>query len=266
MFNKPVLNIAYSKIYGVQIPMNTAEVYKKACELGFDCVKGDVTPSADGKLVMCHDDVFHLDENGRVLEPWVKEERRSKVFINQLTLAECKALEYASEACKENLGYYAHPTELEEMIKICHEYGKIAYITVRDQQIELCVNEIYRLLKKYDMVNQCIINSFTPETLQAMRRKDPNIVLSRVFGADIPVTIEDVDVCVQLKPCAFCFFSLTQCLKTQDVYDQSKAAFDYATQNGVDLHFAQAADREFYKWALDHGFTGVQCLVVKSCF
>ena len=60
--------------------------------------------------------------------------------------------------------------ELEEMIKICHEYGKIAYITVRDQQIELCVDEVYRLLKKYDMVNQCIINSFTPETLQAMRR------------------------------------------------------------------------------------------------
>lgn len=261
-----VLNISYSKIYGLPYPMNTAELYKEACKLGFDAIKGDVTPCSDGKLIMCHDNVFRLDENGRVLEPWIKEGICGETYIDKLTYEECKNLEYASEAAKEHLGYYAHVAELEEMIKTCREYGKIAYITVRDQQIEWCVDEIYRLLTKYDMVNQCIINSFTPETLQSMRRKDKNIRLSRVFGPDETVTKAEIDICAELGNCAFCFFSLTQCGNTQDVYDQSKEAFLYAKEKGVPLHFAQVADKKFYNWGLENGFVGFQCLTVKTCF
>ena len=58
--NKKILNIAYSKLFDLAIPWNSAEVFETACILGFDAVKGDVTPAKDGKLIMCHDSFFTL--------------------------------------------------------------------------------------------------------------------------------------------------------------------------------------------------------------
>lgn len=65
-----------------------------------------------------------------------------------MTRDECKNLEYALEEAKEHLGYYLKVTELEDLIRVCSEHGKFAYITVRGKQIEMCVDEVYNLLMK----------------------------------------------------------------------------------------------------------------------
>ena len=253
-----VLNIAYSKLFDLPIPWNSKEVYEAACEYGFDGIKGDVAPSSDGKLIMCHDPEFQFDENGRVYEPGHVGSYAKQIC--DMTGEECTALEYALSSAKDHLGYYAHVAELEDLIRICKEHGKFAYITVRDYQIDQCVEEVYRLLIKYDMTRNCIVNSFTPETLTAMRKKDANIMLSYVFGPDVPLTKEIVDTAIALGNCVVCFYMQRECQFEGKVYEQSKDALRYAKEKGVILHLAFATDQESYQLGLQRGFTGFQCL------
>lgn len=259
-----VLNIAYSKLFDLNIPWNSAEVFEEACKLGFDGVKGDVCPSADGKLIMCHDSEFQLDEKGRVYEPGntgvsVKE-------IGEMTCEECIKLEYGSEPCKEYLGYYAKVAQLEDLVRICHKYSKFPYITVRDTQIQKCVDEVYRLLVKYDMVDNCMINSFTTETLRKVREKGENIALSYVQEINTPLTFEAVDTAAELGNCVVCvFWSVKDEALFDDMYQKSLEAIKYAKEKGVVLYIAHGADKKSYKTGLERGFKGFQCLT-SDCF
>lgn len=255
---KPILNISYSKLFDLPIPWNTAELYETACKLGFDAVKGDVTPSRDGKLIMCHDSYFSINEEGKVLEPGQK--GNCKKMIQYMSAEKCISLEYANQEAKEHLGYYAKVTELEDLISICKKYNKIAYITVRDKQIQTCVDEVYRLLHKYKMENSCIINSFSLETLNAMKKKDPSIKLSLVFGPNRMLTKRHIDKASALGNCAVCIFWTKDVLFSDEMLEKSKNAMDYAKEKGVELHFAHGHDTESYKFGVDCGFSAFQCL------
>ncbi len=57
-FRGYVLNIVYSDL--LFAPMNSAEQYQLAAHLGFDALRGDVRITADGGLVMCHDEGITL--------------------------------------------------------------------------------------------------------------------------------------------------------------------------------------------------------------
>ena len=255
--NKKILNIAYSKLFDLAIPWNSAEVFETACKLGFDAVKGDVTPAKDGKLIMCHDSFFYFDKNGRVLEPGNMGVK--KKMIRYMSSDYATSLEYANEEARKNLGYYAKVAELEELIKICSKYEKIAYITVRDKQIGSCVDETYRLLKKYDMVDKCIINSFSMETLRTMRGKDANIKLSLVFGPNKILTKKHIDNAASLGDCAVCVFWWKDALMAGEKLKKSQKAIEYAKEKGVVLHFAHGSDSESYKFGVSCGFKGFQC-------
>ena len=255
---KGIVNVGYSKLHDQPYAWNSAELYEAVCKFGFDGAKGDVTPSADGKLIMCHDAEFQFDENGRVLEPG--QTGVSCTPIDQLTHAECKALEYASETAKAHLGYYPHVADLEDLMKVCQKYGKIPYITVRDQQIELCVNEVFRLLHLYDLTYKCIINSFSVETLRTVREKDPNVQLSLVFGPDLPLTKELVDTAIQLGDCAVCVFWWRDTQIEGKMMEESREAMLYAKEKGVPIHLAHGSDRESYLRGLEQGFSGFQCV------
>ena len=253
-----VLNVSYSKLFDLKLPWNSAEMYEAACKAGYDGIKGDVTPSADGKLIMCHDADFGFDEDGRVFEPGQQGIYRKNIC--EMTADECKNLEYANSDAYEKLGYYVKVAELEDLISVCKKNGKFPYITVRDQQIDLCVNEVYRLLKKYDMTNDCIVNSFSEDTLKAMRSFDDNICLSLVFGPGLPLTKKEVDIAASLGKCVVCVFWFKESQLEGKLYEQSKDALEYAKEKGVVIHIAHGADKESYKWGLERGFKGFQCL------
>ena len=254
-----ILNISYSKLFDLPLPWNSAEVFETACSLGFDAVKGDVTPSKDGRLIMCHDSYFYLDENGRVLEPGHKSPK--KKMIKSMTAEECTSLEYASEDAHSHLGYYARVAELEDLIRICAEHGKIAYITVRDKQIELCIDEVLRLLKKYDMESRCIINSFSTEALWTMRKKAPDVRLSLVFGPNRILTKQHIDKAAALGNCAVCLFWWRPFLMDGAALAKSQKAMQYANEKGVELHFAHGSDPEVYRFGASCGFKAFQCNV-----
>lgn len=227
----------------------------------FDGIKGDVAVTSDNKLVMCHDSCFVFDENGRVfdsdaVESGVQGERKN---IVDMTYAECLALEHNSEAVKEHLGYYPKVIGLEDFLKICKENQKLAYITVRVLRMKEITEEIYRLLVKYDMVEQCIINSFTYETLAAMRKLDDRIFLSQVQPPDSVPTKEIVDNLVALGNTAICFAWSKEFVHEDALYNQSKAAIAYAKQKGLVTHFSQVWDKEAYSLSVKRGFVGFQC-------
>lgn len=255
---KKIVNISYSKLFDLPLPWNTVELYEAACKAGFNGIKGDVTPSSDGKLIMCHDSVFKFDENGRVFEPGSKGVYSKQIC--DMTRDECKKLEYASEEAKEHLGYYPKVTELEDLIKVCKKYDKFAYITVRDKQIQMCIDEIYNLLKKYNMTNQCIVNSFTYETLKTMKEKDPDVLLSYVWGPEEPLTKEVVDRAIELGNCIVCVFLLDEEQYDDEIFKKSEQAVLYAKEKGVIVHFARAENKEGYELGLKRGFTGFQCM------
>ena len=253
-----ILNISYSKLYDLDIPWNTTELYGAACDAGFDGIKGDVTPSLDGKLIMCHDSHFGFDENGRVVEPGV--EGKTKKNIDEMTFEECKNLEYALKSAKEKFGYYPKVASLEDFIRVCKEKGKFPYITVRDNKIDMCVDEVYRILTKYDMTRNCIVNSFSPDTLAAMRKKDGEVCLSLVFGPDEPLTRKEVDIAAGLGNCVVCVFWWKASQLDGKLYEKSNDAIEYAKEKGVVLHIAHGADKESYGLGLKMGFKGFQCL------
>ena len=255
-----ILNVSYSKLFDIDIPWNSAEVFECACKLDFDGIKGDVTPTKDGKLVMCHDAEFWFDENGRVYEPGNTGVYEKKIC--EMTYEECKQLEYATEAAKNHLGYYAKVAGLEDMISICHKYSKFPYITVRDTEIDMCVDEVYELLSKYNLTDKCIINSFSLDTLKAMRKKDENIYLSQVQDLNITLTKAMIDDAVELKNCMICaFWSVKDKQMFDDMYEKSAEAIEYAKEKGVILYLAHGADKESYKTGLERGFKGFQCTV-----
>lgn len=252
-----VLKISYSTLPGLPIPWNTAELYEEAARLGFDGIKGDVTPTRDGRLIMCHDSFFSMTEEGYALEPGDVGAYKKRIYL--MRAEECKALEYANEAAMAHLGYRAKVAELEDLIRICKKYGKIAYITVRDRRIESCVDEVYRLLEKYEMKDQCIINSFSFETLSAMRKRNASIRLSLVFGPHKCLTRLHVKCALALGNCAVCVFWTRDELMAGGLLKKSKAAMAYASEKGVPLHLAHAWDEESYRFALVQGFCGFQC-------
>jgi len=258
VFNE-VLYISYSRFFDLPIPWNAVETYETACKSGFNGIKGDVQPTADGKLVMCHYGEFRFDENGRVLE-FKRQQCASEKKICDMTYNECKRLEFASEEIKEHLGYYPNVSGLEDLIRVCRNNSKFPYITVRDEQIEVVVNEIFRLLEKYNMTKQCIINSFNYETLKAVRDRDADICISHVQRRNAPLTKEMIDTAASLGNCVVCaFWAMDMPEILDDMYEKSKDAIAYAKEKNVPLHLAQVSNTENLKLGIERGFTGFQC-------
>ncbi len=254
---KKILNISYSKLVDLPYAFNTVELYEAACKSGFDAIKGDVTPSSDGKLVMCHDPFFHVDENGYVLEPGKKSDKI--IMINELTVCECKSLEYAHDDSYKHLGYRPRVATVDDLVRVCKENDRISYITIRDKNIQNCVDEVYTILEKYNMQNKAIINSFTLDTLKTMRAKDSDITLSYVQKLNTVLEKHIIDEAFSLGNCVVCVFWFKAAQQSEDLYKKSEEAINYAKEKGVILHMAAIEDKEYYKWGISHGFKGFQC-------
>lgn len=164
--------VAYSKLNDTII--NTKEHFIYCAKNGFDALKCDVRITADNKIVLCHDDGFTLDANGRITSYSIS----NHTAIRNMTYAEIMALEHSSQYG----GIYVHPTDLETFLIICKRFGKIPYITIRDEYIDIVAPIIVSLVKKYGFVENAIINSFTYDSLMTVRMLEPTIRLSEVFA------------------------------------------------------------------------------------
>lgn len=252
--------IAYSTVGEQHCKINTAEHFDYCGKMEYTSLKGDIRPTADGGLVMCHDAGFTLSDDG-VVVGYNKNSEKS-VKIRDLTTAQCLALSH------ENGNRI---TDFETYIRICKRYGKLAYITIRDEYIEDAVPAMFQVLDKYHMRKHCIVNSFTVATLEAVRAVDEDIMLSHVLPARKLLTKEDVDEALQLGNCLVCvfMFSFTDypedangdgVIDGFDALEQSKEALAYAQEKDVRIY--SAINRSFGEIdrLMEYGVMGVQML------
>lgn len=245
--------IAYSKISGEANSINTAEHFEHCAKLPFDMLKGDVRPTADGGVIMCHDAGFTLDDNGDI----IAFNADNCTLISEMTEAECLALNHVAT------GNYV--CNLDKFLSICKRYGKVAYITIRDEHIaDVVVPTMMRLLDKYHMRTRCIVNSFTTESLQAVRAMDEYIMLSRVCAyasGTAGITKEFVDSAIGLGNCRVVIFCFSSSSTDATVLDNSAEAIAYAIENDVRVDTAQVADGISISDLLARGITGAQMTV-----
>jgi len=251
-FNGEVLNIAYSTV-GLA-PINTAEHFHLACHLGFNAIKGDVRVTADGGLVMCHDHAFTMDENGRI----ARFDKTNCVPIRDMPFAQAVELEYAADP--EVLGHYAKVCSFDTYIRICKENGKIPYITLRDYRIADLVKGVMEVLEKYRMTEHCVINSFTLETLQEVRKYSRTIPISRVLRLCTPVTKEAVDEMIPLGNAILTMFLYGGGKREPEQIAASKEALEYAREHDIQLYVAIVKSFADYTWLVQQGVQGVQII------
>lgn len=180
---------------------NTAQHYEWCAKQGsFTALKGDIQLTSDNKIIMCHDIGFTLNDDDRIVT-YNSSNPKTKL-IHDLTEAECLALEFVSPTN----GVYSHPANLDTYLFICKKYGMIPYITIRDNYIDETVNVLLEKLNKFNLRDRAIINSFTYETLKAVREKDAAITLSRVQTSGIKITNDVIDRVAALGNCMVCGF------------------------------------------------------------
>ncbi len=248
-FNGEILNTAYSTI-GLG-PINTAEHFRLAAHLGFNTLKGDVRITSDGGLIMCHDAGFTLDENGRI----TKYDKDNSIAMIDHTYEYLMSLEY--DNCHVQTGHYAKVCNFDTYIRICKENGKIAFVTIRENDIPNLVPAVLKVLGKYHMESRCVINSFTLAALQEVRKYTDSIPLSLVLPLAKVLNKNTVDVMIPLKPSIISMF-LYPGKEPLKLWDESSEALDYAQEFGIQIHMAQVGKYSDYCDMITRGVQGVQ--------
>lgn len=256
-FHGRFLNVSYSEFERVA-PQNTMETYLTACKMGFDAIKGDVRITSDDKLVMCHDAGFTFVDNGYI----AGFDSNNCTLIRDMTFEECKSKQYTGATVMMNaLGHYPYVASFEDYIKICREYDKVAYITVRDEYIDIIAPLVLDYLKKYNMLDNAIINSFTIATLQTFRTLNENITLSYVLPAKTVLTNAHIDTAISLGNCQVCLFAFPFDTSWK-IMDDSVSAIEYATQNDILVYGAQVKTYEDYIKCIEYGLSGLHILSI----
>jgi uncharacterized protein YlbG (UPF0298 family) len=224
----------------------------------FTALKGDIEVTADGKLIMCHDEGFTLDANGKIQGKYDPTNYPdTSTAIHDMTEAECLALQHAE--------YYEMVCTVcgfEEYIRICKKYGKIAYITVRNHYVDEYVPELLRVLRKYGMVKQCIISAYPYiDPLYAVREADPNIMMAWVLGKYANITTAHIDTAISLGNMLICGFHIASASDDVDArLAGSVSAIEYAHGHDVRVYDCKIHTMEQADKLMEYGITGAQIM------
>ena len=249
------LCISYSNI-GIA-HTNTLETYVSAGHFGFNVCKGDVRPTSDGKLIMCHDPGFTFDENGRI----TNYDSSNKTLIHDMTYDQCMEKEYASQATATENNHYQKVADIDGFLQVCKQYGMIAFVTVRDEYIDTVCDEVVAALKRNNMLHRTIINSYTPEALSYIRMLCDDLPLSFVQSDDYSLGTARVNAVAGYGKAAITLVSTAANMRTYIAGLSS--AIVLANSKGVGIMYAQPQTYEDVLWLINRGIMGAQ--IGKPC-
>ena len=244
------LNISYSTLDIAAI--NTVETYLSAGHFGFNACKGDVRPTSDGKLIMCHDAGFTFDGNGRI----TTYNSSSNTPIHNLTYAECMAKEYTSKSGSGQMNHYAKVADIDQFLEVCKEYNMTAFITIREEYISTVIAEMLAALKRHAMTDHCIINSYSMDALLAIREITKDIPVSMVMGTERTLIKRDVNDIWVLGNSIMTLVCSAENMRTY--LTAQSARIEDAIEKGVGLMFAQPLTLEDVNYIRNLGFCGAQ--------
>jgi len=144
-----------------EVPENTLAAFQRAADVGSPAIEFDVKLSADGQVVVIHDQTVDrtTDGHGRVRE---------------LTLAQLKVLDAGS--------WFEGPFRGERiptLDEVFATFGRRLFMNVEltnyGSPFDLLVPEVALLVKKHKMGESVIFSSFFPNNLSTARRLLPDV-------------------------------------------------------------------------------------------
>jgi glycerophosphoryl diester phosphodiesterase len=171
------LNIAHRGA-SAYAPGNTLAAFRLALEMGADGFELDVMLSADGHLVVIHDDMVDRTTDG-------------SGPVRQKTLAELKALDAGARFDVRFAGERI-PT-LQEVFDLVA--GNRAFVNVELKADSLRGNgleeKLVALIRCYDLGERLLISSFNPFALWRMRWLAPDMSLALLYAENMPVHLRN---------------------------------------------------------------------------
>ena len=147
-----------------EYPENTMEAFKAAADLGVDQIETDVRITADGELVLIHDETVSrtTDGTGKVCE---------------LTLAQLKELDAGVKKDEKFRG--ARIPTLIEFMELVKDYPDMTidlelkeYPTEGREDIAFSVcDKVLEIVDKYGFTDRCVINSFSGKLNEYVYKK-----------------------------------------------------------------------------------------------
>lgn len=244
------LAISYSDI-GVA-HTNSLETFVSAGHFGFPVCKGDVRPTSDNKLIMCHDGGFTFDGNGRI----TVYNSSDRTLIHNITHDTAMEYEYAGQESASENNHYQKVCDIDDYLQTCKQYGMIAFITAREDYISTVCTELINALKRNNMLDRAIINSYTAQTLSYIRMLDDNLPLSFVQSDNYNLGTARVNVARGYRNMAITLVSTEANMRTYLTGLASVIAD--ANSKGVGIMYAQPRTLEDVEWLRQHGIMGAQ--------
>ncbi len=184
-------------------PENTLYSYAYAIELGATSIECDMQLTKDGQIVMSHNPILNSDitrgENGNYIE-------NNKYYIRLMTVDELKKFdvgvmdpncgEYYDLHGKTQFTYDAKIPTLEELMQLIQSYGdKNIVLNIETKSYPDPASAGYKnnadpkkfvevfnnIVKKYDMEDRVVLQSFDWQTLIEMKKLNPNISTSALW-------------------------------------------------------------------------------------
>lgn len=184
-------------------PENTLYSYAYAIELGATSIECDMQLTKDGQIVMSHNPILNSDitrdENGNYIE-------NNKYDIRLMTVDELKKFdvgvmdpncgEYYDLHGKTQFTYDAKIPTLEELMQLIQSYGdKNIVLNIETKSYPDPASAGYKnnadpkkfvevfnnIVKKYDMEDTVVLQSFDWQTLIEMKKLNPNISTSALW-------------------------------------------------------------------------------------
>lgn len=184
-------------------PENTLYSYAYAIELGATSIECDMQLTKDGQIVMSHNPILNSDitrdENGNYIE-------NNKYDIRLMTVDELKKFdvgvmdpncgEYYDLHGKTQFTYDAKLPTLEELMQLIQSYGdKNIVLNIETKSYPDPASAGYKnnadpkkfvevfnnIVKKYDMEDRVVLQSFDWQTLIEMKKLNPNISTSALW-------------------------------------------------------------------------------------
>lgn len=153
-----------------KFPENTLLAFRKAAELDVFGVEFDVHLTADGQLVVIHDETINRTSNG-------------SGFVKDMTLEELRRYDYGSWFGEQFAGEEI-PT-LREVLAVYKETDHMLNIEIKSdifeyEGIEQLISEE---INAYGLQKRIIVSSFNHESIQRFHQLQPAVQTGVLFGS-----------------------------------------------------------------------------------
>jgi len=155
-----------------QAPENTMAAFRKALELGAGGIETDVHLSADGRLVIIHDETVDRTSNGKGL-------------VGEKTFEELRKLDFGSWFSPDFSGEKI--PELDELLELVSGWDGLLNIELKNGPVFYPGIEqaVAAAVRKHKLMNRTIISSFNHYSLVEIRKIDPEIKTAPLYMAGL---------------------------------------------------------------------------------